>query len=236
LSLYGASYYRVLTQPCPTPPSDINLNAIYNATAGGFDAKVDSAEYWSGLMRLRARLVRQAKGDVLEAAAGTGRNSEFYDSRRVRRLVLVDRSAGMLGIAREKWEGQQGAAEWGGGRVRFLVGDVAAGGVEDVLREGGEGYDTVVQTNGLCSVEDPVAMLRNLGRLVRRDGRVLLLEHGRSYYEWVNRLMDKTAAQHAASHGCWWNRDVEGIVKESGLEVVKMKRSHLGTHYWVELK
>lgn len=41
-------------------------------------------------------------------------------------------------------------------------------------------FDTVIDTFGLCSVEDPVAMLREMARVCKPDGRVYLLEHGRS--------------------------------------------------------
>lgn len=31
-----------------------------------------------------------------------------------------------------------------------------------------------------------------------------------------------------------WNRDIEGILKESGLKVDKISRYHFGTTYWIE--
>ncbi|EEP82477.1 conserved hypothetical protein [Uncinocarpus reesii 1704] len=60
-------------------------------------------------------------------------------------------------------------------------------------------------------------------------GQILLLEHGRSYYGWVNKLLDDLAPAHANQHGCWWNRDIGKIVEQSGLEIVESKRWHLGT-------
>ena len=89
---------------------------------------------------------------------------------------------------------------------------------------------------GLCSDANPVQMLRHFGALVNPDGgRILLLEHGRSHYAWLNRILDASAPSHADKYGCWWNKDIGQIVEESGLEVVEMKRYHLGTTWWFEL-
>ena len=95
----------------------------------------------------------------------------------------------------------------------------------------------MIQTMGLCSTSNPSGLLTHLGDLTNpATGRILLLEHGRSHYDWLNRMLDDSAAAHANKHGCWWNRDIGKIVEESGLEVVKMKRYLLGTTWWVELK
>ena len=83
---------------------------------------------------------------------------------------------------------------------------------------------------GLCSMPDPVDTLKHLGEITEpQRGRILLLEHGRSHYDWLNRILDNLAPTHADRHGCWWNRDIGAIVRDSGLEVVEEKRWHLGT-------
>ncbi|KAI5278423.1 hypothetical protein KEM52_004693, partial [Ascosphaera acerosa] len=80
-------------------------------------------------------------------------------------------------------------------------------------------YDTVVDTMGLCSVGDPAAYLARLAGLVApAHGRILLLEHGRGDWAWLNRVLDDLAPAHADKHGCWWNRDIDRVVRESGLE------------------
>ncbi|OJD27926.1 hypothetical protein ACJ73_00672 [Blastomyces percursus] len=91
-------------------------------------------------------------------------------------------------------------------------------------------FDTVIQTMGLCSLPDPVSYLTHLGTLVEPErGEIVLLEHGRSHYRWLNKLLDDLAAAHADRHGCWWNRDIGEIVQQSGLEIVESKRWHMGT-------
>lgn len=162
----------------------------------------------------------------------------------VRSFTAVDKSPEMLEVAHEKF-----AAKFPGILgVRWIIADAS---LPDSIpgpprnanersgnREGG--YDTIIQTMGLCSVADPVALLRNLGRCVKEgEGRILLLEHGRGRYEWLNGVLDKSAEGHAREFGCWWNRDIGHIVEESGLEIVEVRRPkwwHGGTTWWVELK
>ena len=98
-------------------------------------------------------------------------------------------------------------------------------------------FDTVIQTMGVCSHSDPVSLLAHLGTLTEpKHGRILLLEHGRSYYTWLNNILDNIAPAHADRHGCWWNRDIGDIVRRSGLEVVESKRRHLGTTWQFVLR
>jgi methyltransferase OMS1, mitochondrial len=98
-------------------------------------------------------------------------------------------------------------------------------------------FDTVVETMGLCSTPDPVGLLRHLGTITDPDhGQILLLEHGRSHYRWLNHILDNLATAHAHRFGCWWNRDIGQVVVQSGLEIVEIKRWHLGTTWQVILR
>ncbi|KZL74498.1 methyltransferase OMS1, partial [Colletotrichum tofieldiae] len=106
-------------------------------------------------------------------------------------------------------------------------------------------YDFVCSTFSLCSVRDPEQVVRDLAKLVKPDtGRIILVEHGRGWWGFVNGLLDKSAASHFKKYGCWWNRDIAEIVESAakslpGLEVVKVDRPYftqLGTTLWVELR
>lgn len=63
-----------------------------------------------------------------------------------------------------------------------------------------------------------------------------MLEHGRGDYDWINRLLDSGATMHADRYGCWYNKDIGEVVKESGLRVGAVKRYHLGTTWEVVLR
>jgi methyltransferase OMS1 len=187
-------------------------------------------------MSLRSRLVKQARGDVLESAAGTGRNSEYYVQSKVKSLTIVDKSKGMLEIAAHKWPKEREGEDWTG-NVRFAVGDV-----EDAqmirAQSGIDQFDTVIQTLGLCSTDDPDGLMKSLTKLVKPGGKILLLEHGQGYFEGLNRMLDRSAHAHAAQHGCWWNRDIGAIVGRSGMETVEITRTwrSAGTNWYVILR
>lgn len=108
----------------------------------------------------------------------------------------------------------------------------------------GDKYDTIVQSFGLCSVSDPVKLVANMASMVEPGtGRILLLEHGRGW-SFINGLLDGYADDHFRKYGCWWNRDIEGIVREAaekvpGLEVMEVERPlwlQLGTTLMIKLR
>jgi len=163
----------------------------------------------------------------------------------VRSFTAVDKSAEMLEIAHDKF----GKLFPGILGVRWVIGDASQPGIippppkSANERSGnleGKKYDTILQTMGLCSVDDPVALLKSLGEhVVEEEGRILLLEHGRGKWKWLNGALDRGAEGHAKQFGCWWNRDFTDVIEESGLEVVRVERPkwwHGGTTWWIELK
>jgi methyltransferase OMS1 len=137
------------------------------------------------------------------------------------------------------------------GRVRLVLGDAVRGlpGPPPLPAVGSSEpptkYDTIIQTFGLCSVADPGTLLANMAAKLQPDsGRIILLEHGRGYYDWLNKRLDNSAPKHFQKFGCWWNRDIEQIVQEAaqkvpGLEVVELKRPlwfQFGTTLLIELR
>ena len=77
----------------------------------------------------------------------------------------------------------------------------------------------------------PCCCLQEAARACKPDGRILLIEHGRSTYDYLNNLLDDSAAQHKAKWGCEWNRDINEIVAAAGLEIIAKQRWHFGTTY-----
>ncbi|ESZ89765.1 hypothetical protein SBOR_9848 [Sclerotinia borealis F-4128] len=257
-----SSYLFILLNREPTessaPKVQTDVSSRYDNIASTFDSEVDWTEWSMGITKMRKKLAQEAYGDVLEVSIGTGRNLEFYDwdfkgfngvgkvqnrggikRGKVRSFTAVDKSGEMLEVAHEKFStlfpGVLG--------VRWIIQDAAEKipgpprNANETSGNEGAKYDTVIQTMGLCSVADPVGLLKNLGECVKEDeGRILLLEHGRAKWDWLNRALDNSAEGHAKLFGCWWNRDLGKIVEESGLEVVNIKRRHGGTTWRIELK
>lgn len=187
-----------------------------------FAAKYDRMEILGellGLSRLRRQLVQRALGKVLEVAAGTGANLRYYP--KDCRLTAVDLSPAMLEIARKR-------AERLGLQVEFHVMDAEALAFPDHT------FDTVLSTLSLCTYPDPIAALQELARVCRPDGRVLLLEHGRSNREWLGRWQDRKADRHAAFIACHWNREPLDLVRQAGLSVISARRTFFGIFHQIE--
>ncbi|KAK7220867.1 hypothetical protein V2G26_008870 [Clonostachys chloroleuca] len=201
-----------------------------------FDKELNFPEWWMGITSLRRRLADRANGTVLELAMGSGRNLEAVPPMASSAPVVKARTmAGSMG----------GQLSYLDGLLRLVHSDAHNPLPPPPPREEAPKYDTIVQTFGLCSVSDPVAVVSNLATAVKPGtGRIILLEHGKGWYGIVNGLLDRNAGQHFEKYGCWWNRDIQALVEEAarktpGLEVVKVERPFLlqmGTLLWIELK
>ena len=190
----------------------------YNRFARWYDL-VEGVPDLLGVRRLRQRLLRQASGKVLEVAVGTGKNLRHYP--RNCRLVAVDVSKEMLNVARKR------AAKLSVD-VTFVLADAEAVPFPD------KSFDTVVSSLSTCTFPNPVTALQEMARVCRRDGRILLLEHGRSNHERVARWQDRHADQFARPLGCQWNRETLNLVREAGLKVDDVKRIFFGIFHQID--
>ena len=231
LGTYGTMLYASLTQETDLGNLPEDLSDRFDKEAEGYDEKVDTSEMLLLLTSKRKKLTAMAKGHVLEVAVGTGRNIPYYKTKQCATVTLLDSSGPMLAVARRKWNDTH--KEYFS-RV-FFKQQSALDPITPPF-DAQIGYDTVIQTMGLCSTPEPVKLLQNLESCTNENGQILLLEHGKSHYDWLNNILDKSAPAHADEHGCWWNKDIGKIVEESGLEVVNIKRYNFGTTWWLQLR
>jgi methyltransferase OMS1 len=147
---------------------------------------------------------------------------DYYPPRAVDRVVMTDSSDEMLAQARQKIRDKD--------KPKFAcrVGDCSS------LHEfPDECFDTVVDTFGLCSYDDPLVVLKEMSRVCKPDGKILLLEHGRSKsWNFITKYLDRNAERHAKNWGCVWNRDLDAILDDSGLKVETLQTWHFGTTYY----
>ena len=73
-------------------------------------------------------------------------------------------------------------------------------------------------------------------RVCKKDGRILLLEHGLSDVKWLRQWQDKKANSHAKKLGCYWNRNPLELVHTAGLEVKSLERKYFGLLYIIQAK
>lgn len=226
---------------------------FYEGKAEEYDEGVNFEEKAIFMGRRRKWLMKHCEGDVLEVACGTGRNLKFLDPNRVTSITFLDSSEKMMEITYKKFKEQFPTFK----KAAFVVGkaenlvDLAGGGepiervaVEsnnkdiDVIKKGSTKvqYDTIIEAFGLCSHQDPVQSLKNFASLLKPDGRIVLLEHGRGTYGFVNKILDDRAEKRLETWGCRWNLDIGEILDDSGLEIVDENRTHLGTTWCIVAK
>ena len=157
----------------------------------------------------RAVLWRRASGRILEVGAGTGLNLGFYPTGS--EITACDLSGVMLRKARER-------ARKMPLRITFHEADLCS------LPFRGGLFDTTVETFVLCSLQDPVPCLREMARVTRPGGRILLLDHVRidrpvigPLMDLVNRLTVRFAAE-TITHR------TEALARAAGLEIVESRR------------
>lgn len=172
-----------------------------------------------GVRKLRRRLLRHASGNVLEVAVGTGMNLRYYPPGC--RIIAVDVSREMLNVVRRR------AAKLSMD-VSFLLADAEALPFSDTS------FDTVVSSVTTCTFPNPVAALREMARVCRTNGRVLLLEHGRSDREWLGRWQDSLADPFAKQLGCHWNREPLELVRKAGLKINNSRRVFFGVFHTID--
>jgi methyltransferase OMS1, mitochondrial len=153
--------------------SNPERNNKYDSLAAKYDYLISTDERFMGMGILRKQLLYwHARGTVLEVAAGTGRNSSLFPST-VNRVILTDTSEKMLEQARKK------LADLALETPKFAT--IKADGQQLAFDD--NSFDTVLDTFGLCSFDDPVAVLKEMERVCKPDGKILLLEHGRCLFK-----------------------------------------------------
>jgi ubiquinone/menaquinone biosynthesis C-methylase UbiE len=155
----------------------------------------------------------QARGDVLELAAGTLRNLPHYPEGV--KLTAVELSPEMAAIGRKR-------AQEAGRPVDLRVGDVQKLDFPD------ESFDTVTCTLGFCTIPDTTGAAREAFRVLRPGGGLLLLEHVRSpvrAVRGVERLLEPLFLRFLADH---LTREPLDYLPGVGFEIDEIERSKWG--------
>ncbi|ODV91219.1 hypothetical protein CANCADRAFT_2934 [Tortispora caseinolytica NRRL Y-17796] len=222
---------------------------VYDEGAASYDRNINREEYFMAMSFWRKWVANQvvtasvlgkqnisADGrrlpDVLEVSAGTGRNIPFLDVAKIGTITFTDASSAMLDICREKFQKRFPKYKY----ARFSTIPAEFVHTSEISPLKNKKYDVVYETFGLCSHADPIKALQEMLGALKPGGRVVLVEHGRSKYKWLNKILDNGAIIRARKWGCRWNLDIDEIVRQTGAEVLYHDRSHLGTTYSFVLK
>jgi ubiquinone/menaquinone biosynthesis C-methylase UbiE len=161
---------------------------------------------------LRREIVGRAQGVVLEVGAGGGQNFPFYDPTHVVRVEAVEPDEAMLVAARR-------------GLAAAPVPITLTRAPVEALPFPDAQFDTVVVTLVFCSVGDPERGLREIWRVLKPGGTLLLLEHVRAQGKLVAWLQDVLVPVTTRCMGNdHWNRDTLHMVLQTGFQVIQVRQ------------
>lgn len=168
-----------------------------------------------GIEDRRRLVVPLARGKVFELGCGGGLNQQFYDRQAVTAFAGIDPHDSLLESARES------------ARALGRAVDIKQG-VGEEIPFSSSSFDTVVCTYTLCSVQDHARVVSELHRVLKPDGRLLFLEHGRApdrrvagWQERIEPLWKPLAG------GCHLTRAVGGALRAGGFEVEPLGQGYL---------
>lgn len=200
--------------------SAAELQALYDEHAPTYRASISFVDRYLGVAGMRRRLFGQARGSVLEVACGTGENMAALPPGV--QLTAVDLSTGMVALARRE------AQRLGLRDARVEMMDAQALDFPDAS------FDTVISSLATCTFPDPVRALREMARVCKPDGRILLVEHGRSRVGLIAGLQDRWAHGQFRAHACRWNQDSQALVRAAGLHILTAHTRLFGILHAIE--
>ncbi|MFI6792272.1 class I SAM-dependent methyltransferase [Nonomuraea sp. NPDC050383] len=195
-----------------TDERDLRLRTYWDRQAVTYDRQMAFAER-RFFGDTREWLCRQASGEVLEVAIGTGLNLGHYPDGV--RLTGVEWSEAMLAVARRR-AGSLGVP------AEFRQADAQALPFPDAC------FDTVVCTFALCAIPDESRALAEMHRVLRPGGLLLLADHVASS-SWPIRVLQAAADLVSVPlQGEHFRRRPLPLVRAMGLTVERHDRFKLG--------
>ena len=144
-------------------------------------------------------------GKLLEAGVGTGKNIEFHPANI--EIYAIDFSDKMLNEARKKAKEYDKV-------VNFMNMDIQN------LEFSDDYFDIIVTSCVFCSVPDPVEGLKELKRVCKPDGKIIMLEHMRTKKEPLGSLMDAFNWISLYTWGANINRETMKNIEKADLEII----------------
>lgn len=177
--------------------------------AAAYDASLARDERdW--LAALRGELLGDLHGDVLELGAGTGLNRHHFPAV-LTSLTLLEPSPHMRKVLESAYGESTPTPR------------IVPAGDEELGSFAAARFDAVVATFVLCSVPDQGETLRQIHRILRPQGTLVLIEHvrGEGLRALAQTLVSPLTAR--AGNGCRHDRDTAEALHRAGFDVGRLR-------------
>ncbi len=163
---------------------------------------------------LRNKYLEGVAGRVLEVGFGTGLNLPHY-RQQVTHLYALDPSLLGRRLADKRIKDAPFPVEFTeleGNRIALPDNSV----------------DAVVSTWTVCTIPDPLFALKEIGRVLKPEGRYHFLEHGLSPERRIARLQNLwNPVQKMFAGGCHVNRKIDQLVLDAGLRITEQENFYM---------
>lgn len=162
----------------------------------------------------RHDLLNGVHGRVLEIGFGTGLNIPHYPPV-VQKIVAIDKNPGMVVRANHMIHNS-----------KIDVDQMVSTGERLPIADGS--FDCVVSGWTLCSIANVERALLEMHRVLKKDGRLFFVEHGRSpdlrVQRWQNRL---NPLQKLLADGCNLNRSIKLLIEDAGFTITTLREFYM---------
>ena len=160
------------------------------------------------MLPYRERALSAAEGVVVEVGVGSGLNLPLYEGKRdVYHVYGVDPSPELRAMAFERVCG-------GSPPIDLLEASA------EQLPFADASVDAIVMTRTLCTIPDPIKALAEMGRVLRKSGRLLFVEHGLSPERRVERRQRWLTPIWAKIGGrCHLDRKTDDLIRAAGFQI-----------------
>ena len=154
----------------------------------------------------RAKVCQGLHGRVLEIGFGTGLNLRHYPAE-VTEIFVVEPSASAMRLAGPRISSDST-------RVKHVGIDGAQIDLPD------QSVDCVLSSYTLCTIPDVDAALLEIRRVLKPEGELHFLEHGRAPTESVRRWQRRVHPIHSRiAGGCHLDRPIDDLISNAGLVI-----------------
>lgn len=171
---------------------------------------------------IRRDLLARAQGKVIEVGSGTGINFPLYQH--VESVTAIEPSSYMIKRSELNKE------------LAVIPLDIIQANAERLPFET-DSYDTVVATLVFCTIPNVDKALKEMKRICKPNGKILLFEHVKMDNPILAKLqIYLTPFWKKICDGCHLDRETVHLLESNGFQVVEIKKFYRGLFVMVEVR